>query len=68
MHIRACLCPDIVRIRRDSPIVQAVLDDLYPMPARSSRPAGPAGRNGGKGRRRSVLDGLFNRRKGGRLA
>ncbi len=60
--------PDIVRIRRDRPVTQAVLDALYPMPARPSKPAGSGGRNGGKGRRRSVLVGLFNRRKGGRLA
>ena len=59
---------DIVRIRRDRPVTQAVLDALYPMPARPSKPAGSGGRNGGKGRRRSVLVGLFNRRKGGRLA
>lgn len=56
---------DIVRIRRDRPVVQAVLDELCPLP---SRPGGRTG-NAGKGRgRRSVLDGLFNRRKGGRLA
>ncbi len=51
---------DIVRIRRDRPATQAVLDALYPMPAGRAR----GGREPG---RRSVLDGLFNRRQGGRL-
>ena len=58
---------DIVRIRRDRPATQALLDVLYPMSAGRARLAMLARQTGQAGRKRSVLDGLFNRRKGGRL-
>ena len=64
---------DIVRIRRDRPATQALLDVLYPMSAgraslaRLAGQTGQTGQTGQAGRKRSVLDGLFNRRKGGRL-
>ena len=73
---------DIVRIRRDRPATQALLDVLYPMSAGRASLArlagqtgqtgqtgqvGQTGQTGQGGRKRSVLDGLFNRRKGGRL-